>query len=258
MPIRILPILIGLAAFALLAKVGGLWVDLDRMADGDDARGGETAAYAAVVALPPSPEAILNPANGLVLGAEPLGSGQPANAVGVEDNAPAAGDPDPEDGDPEGADEGAASAEPEPVHDPFDISDEELALLQRLVKRREALEGRARELERREALLNATEARIEDKMTELKALQTLIEDLLIQHDEQEEAQLESLVKIYESMKPKQAAAIFEQLDMVVLLEVIGRMKERKSAPVLAKMNPARAKEITLELAQRREMPIARQ
>jgi len=60
------------------------------------------------------------------------------------------------------------------------------------------------------------------------------------------------------MKPKDAARIFEELDMAVLLDVIERMKERKSAPILAKMNPVRAKAITLELAQRRELPIPRE
>ena len=56
------------------------------------------------------------------------------------------------------------------------------------------------------------------------------------------------------MKPKDAARIFEELDMAVLLDVIERMKERKTAPILAQMNPRRAKAITLELAQRRGLP----
>ena len=59
------------------------------------------------------------------------------------------------------------------------------------------------------------------------------------------------MKIYENMKPKDAARIFEELDMAVLLDVIERMKERKTAPILAQMNPKRAKAITLELAKRR-------
>src|SRR3546814_17091245 len=66
-----------------------------------------------------------------------------------------------------------------------------------------------------------------------------------------EAQMQSLVKIYESMKPKDAARIFEELDMEVLLEVVERMKERKTAPILAEMNPERAKTGTPELDQRR-------
>jgi flagellar motility protein MotE (MotC chaperone) len=45
--------------------------------------------------------------------------------------------------------------------------------------------------------------------------------------------------------------------MEVLLEVVERMKERKTAPILAQMNPERAKTVTLELAQRRELPIPR-
>jgi len=60
------------------------------------------------------------------------------------------------------------------------------------------------------------------------------------------------------MKPKDAARIFEELDMEVLLEVVERMKERKTAPILAQMNPQRAKTVTLELAQRRELPVPRQ
>jgi flagellar motility protein MotE (MotC chaperone) len=56
------------------------------------------------------------------------------------------------------------------------------------------------------------------------------------------------------MKPKSAARIFEELDLDVLLPVIERMKERKIAPILAKMNAEKAKTITTELAQRRRLP----
>jgi len=142
--------------------------------------------------------------------------------------------------------------------DVFEMTDEEIELLQSLAKRREELEQRARDIDEREVLLKAAEQRIDQKITELEQLQATIEDLLVQHDEQDEAQMQSLVKIYESMKPKDAARIFEELDMEVLLEVVERMKERKTAPILAQMNPERAKEVTLELAQRRELPIPRE
>jgi flagellar motility protein MotE (MotC chaperone) len=66
--------------------------------------------------------------------------------------------------------------------------------------------------------------------------------------------MRSLVKIYENMKPKDAAKIFEQLDMGIMLEVVERMKEQKVAPILAEMNPVKARELTSELAQRRQMP----
>ena len=59
------------------------------------------------------------------------------------------------------------------------------------------------------------------------------------------------------MKPKDAARIFDELDMVVLLPVVERMKERVTAPILAKMNAAKARAITEELASRRDLPLAK-
>ena len=141
--------------------------------------------------------------------------------------------------------------------DPYEMTDEEIELLQQLGARREEIDRRHRQLEQHEALLAAAEERVNQKIAELEALRTTIEDLVVQYDEQEESQIRSLVKIYESMKPKEAARIFEQLDMAVLLEVIERMNERRIAPILAKMTPDRAKNITMELAQRGELPIER-
>ena len=65
-------------------------------------------------------------------------------------------------------------------------------------------------------------------------------------------QIKSLVKIYEGMKPDEAAAIFNELDMPILLDVIGKMSERKVALVLANMNPKRARDVTQELADKRK------
>lgn len=148
-------------------------------------------------------------------------------------------------------------AETKGPRDPFSLTDEEINLLQSLSERREEIEQRGRALEQREVLLKAAESRIDEKVAELEALRKSIEGLLEEHDEETEAQMKSLVKIYEAMKPKDAARIFEQLDLTVLLDVIERMKERKTAPILAKMDPERAKNITLELAQRRTLPIAK-
>ena len=70
----------------------------------------------------------------------------------------------------------------------------------------------------------------------------------------EDKELKNLVLIYEKMKPKEAARIFDQLEMNVLLKVIDRMKSTKTAPVLAAMAPQRAKELTMRIAERRPMP----
>jgi flagellar motility protein MotE (MotC chaperone) len=130
----------------------------------------------------------------------------------------------------------------------------EVEVLQQLSERREALQTRSRGLDLREKVLAATEKRIDEKISSLKTLEGRIEKLLRQHDDETERQLKSLVKVYEAMKPKDAARIFEQLEMDILLDVTERMKETKMAPVLAAMDPEKAKSLTVELATRRRLP----
>jgi len=143
------------------------------------------------------------------------------------------------------------SAQP-PVQEEF--SRTEIEILQSLSQRREELEQYEKSLKLRETILKATEERIESKIAELSALKQDVDALLAKYNEKEEAKIRSLVKIYENMKPKDAARIFEEIDMDVLLEVVDRMSERKIAPVLAKMQAKRAKEITTELAKRKKLP----
>lgn len=152
----------------------------------------------------------------------------------------------------EDAGQGVAAIDSGALEDGF--SSEEITLLQQLASRREELDARARVLDEREALLAAAEQRIDRKVVELDALRTEIRGLLREVDEQQQAQLGSLVKIYENMKPKDAAQIFQALDMTVLLDVLERMREAKSAPILAAMSPAKAMEVTASLAERRQLP----
>ena len=193
---------------------------------------------------------------GLRLGDLWQGLSRTALAQGGQDQAVSSPTPvgEPERGGQPPAETAAKPAGPQPI-DPFSLTDSEIELLQKLAARREQIEMRALEIERRAALLSAAETRIEDRIAELKALQGRIEALLQLRDEQEEAQLRSLVKIYQNMKPKDAARIFEELEMPVLLEVIDRMSERKSAPILAKMKPSKAKSVTVQLAERHKVPL---
>jgi len=144
----------------------------------------------------------------------------------------------------------APTQSPAPIYPGFTSS--ELGVLQKLAARREELASRAESIERRESLLKAAELRIDQKLKTMKSLQAKLEELITAREQQDETQIQSLVKIYENMKPKDAARIFEELDMNTLIEVARRMKERKLAPVLAKVEPTRAKQITETLAQMQE------
>ena len=92
------------------------------------------------------------------------------------------------------------------------------------------------------------------KIAELQNLRATIDGLIKKFDAQEDNKLKSLVKIYENMKPKEAAQIFEDLEMETLLEMSERMKERKLAAIIAKMTPEKAREVTVELRRLRELP----
>ncbi len=149
---------------------------------------------------------------------------------------------------------GAATAARLARDDPTLLTQAEIDLLQQLAERRENLDSREQEMDIQSGLLKAAETRIDKKIKEFKTLQVAIAELIKTYDDEQNAKLQSLVKIYENMKPKDAARIFEELDMDTLLMVAERMKERKLAPIMAKMDPTKATEITVELSRLRQMP----
>ena len=214
---RLLPVTIFVAVLMLGVRVGDIWLAL-----GGDMRGPVGAVQAQEPAAPPKPPAA-QPFK-TDAGLPPLNPAAKVMTAAVDEHA--------------SENPGSLQAE----------------VFQRLTERREELDRRSRELDQRDALLTAAQQRIDQKVTELTELRTNIEGLLRQVDEKQTAQLESLVKIYETMKPKDAARIFEALEMPVLLDVVERMREGKSAPVLAAMDPLKAKEVTASLIERRALP----
>jgi flagellar motility protein MotE (MotC chaperone) len=130
------------------------------------------------------------------------------------------------------------------------ISASERAILERLQERRQELDTRQRELDMRENLLRATERRMEQRANELRELETRISGLEQRRDEAEQARFRGVVSMYESMRPKDAARIFDSLDMSVLIEVARAMRPPKLADVIAQMQPEQAKRLTTELARR--------
>lgn len=152
----------------------------------------------------------------------------------------------------------AAQANPPPPDDEDTraYSASEVEVLQSLSKRRDELDKRERLIGDREALLTAAGQEVDHKIAELNRLKSEIEELLGKQQTMEEERLVSLVKIYEGMKPKEAATIFNTLDLDVLLEVIGRMNERKASPILAAMDPDKARIVTIRLSEKEKLPVA--
>jgi flagellar motility protein MotE (MotC chaperone) len=153
--------------------------------------------------------------------------------------------------------EAPAGPEPDtdaaPPLDPARMTSSEIQVLRQLAARRAELEAHADRLELREALVDTAEARLLEQAKRLSRLRAEIEALVEQADQKEQARLGNLVKIYEAMKPKAAAEIFNRLEMPVLIRVVERMREAKSADVLARMDPVKARQVTAELARRGQL-----
>lgn len=124
----------------------------------------------------------------------------------------------------------------------------ERAVLESLGKRRKSLDDQEGQLDLREKLLQATEERVQKRVDELKDLEKRIESAVEEKKKQEEGEIAGLVTMYENMKPKDAARIFDRLSLPVLLKVVRQMKPRKMADILARMSPEAAERLTVAIA----------
>ena len=137
-----------------------------------------------------------------------------------------------------------------PEQNPQTVSPSERAILERLQARRQELEQRAREIEIRESLLKSAEKRIEGRVEEMKATEARITTATGQKTEEEAARFKGIITMYESMKPKDAAKVFDRLEMSVLFEIASQIAPRKMSDILGLMQPEAAERLTVELARR--------
>ena len=69
-------------------------------------------------------------------------------------------------------------------------------------------------------------------------------------DKQEADRFKGVVTMYENMKPKDAARIFDRLDLKILIDVSTAINPRQMSSILAQMAPESAERLTVELANR--------
>jgi flagellar motility protein MotE (MotC chaperone) len=244
--VRILPLLIVVASFAFVVRVGDAALQVKSLSG---------AAYAEE----PKPAE------------EPAAKEEKTAAKEEEASAPAVPDkpdvkvpemPDvatKEQAPEEDADKAKTGEEPkrdwqDAIDSDIDYSNIRKEVYEDLLGRRQQIEEKEKQLSEREALLEAAQKELDKKYQELTSVRNEIQDLLSKQSEEEKARIASLVKIYEGMKPKDAARIFNTLDTDVLLDVVSKMSERKSAPVIASMEADRARTLTTLLAEQKKLP----
>jgi len=130
------------------------------------------------------------------------------------------------------------------------VSASERAILERLQSRRQEIEARQREIDIRESLLKSAEKRIEGKVEEMKAVESRISATQAEQKAAEAQRLKGLVTMYEGMKPKDAARVFDRLEMSVLIEIASAIAPRKMSDILGLMSSEAAERLTVEMARR--------
>ena len=149
---------------------------------------------------------------------------------------------------------GEAEMEQEDALSEEALSPTEQAVLRRLRERRTELDTREQELELRMALVEAAEARLSERIASLEQLEAQVQALVEQKNGQRDEQFTALVSMYENMKSTDAAAVFNTLNMDVLLRLAINMNPRKMSPIMADMQTDRAQELTVRMATARVEP----
>lgn len=126
----------------------------------------------------------------------------------------------------------------------------ERELIERLGERREQIDARQRELDMREKLLETAERKLDGRVGELKAVEDKLEGKKDDKDSGETQGLKKLVIMYENMKPKDAARVFDRLPSDVLVPMVLQMNPRKMSEVMASMSAEAAEKLTVALAVR--------
>ncbi|HEV7228583.1 MotE family protein [Brevundimonas sp.] len=130
------------------------------------------------------------------------------------------------------------------------ISPAELRVISSLGDRRKELDARDADFATMLPLLAAAEQKLAEQTAELEKVKGEVEGLLGQVDEKAKAETDRLVAVYSAMRPREAAAVFSQLDDSVLLPVAAAMRPRTLAAIMAQMPPAQARALTEKLAAR--------
>lgn len=126
-------------------------------------------------------------------------------------------------------------------------SPSERAIQERLADRREELARRSRDIEAREKIVEEAERRIDTKAEDARLADERAGTTNTPAAKQASA-LKGLVVMYETMKPKDAARVFDRLPEDVLVPVVRNIAPRKMAEILAAMSSESAQKLTIALA----------
>jgi len=125
--------------------------------------------------------------------------------------------------------------------------DAEKSLLGVLNRKEKELASREDEIEIKEERLNVIREDIEARIKELRKEHDEIAALVRKIDEINDQRIKRIVKIYESMKPEEAASRVEKLDEEMAVMILASMSERKAAKILSFVDVAKSVRLSQSL-----------
>ncbi|EEX09221.1 conserved hypothetical protein [Ruegeria lacuscaerulensis ITI-1157] len=123
-------------------------------------------------------------------------------------------------------------------------------LLSELLRREEAVRQQEENLRDKERALAIAEQAVAARLAELQAAEESLRATLAIADQAAEADLARLTEVYQNMKPKDAAALFETMDPVFAAGFLSRMPPEAAAGIMAGMQPDAAYTISVVIAGR--------
>ncbi|GBQ24647.1 hypothetical protein AA12717_1847 [Gluconacetobacter sacchari DSM 12717] len=146
-----------------------------------------------------------------------------------------------------GAEAAATAATPGQGTDP-EVTKAETALIRNIVARQSTFDTEQKSLEEQKRIIDAAQSALNEKMRDLDSTMAALAERQAAHRETMSAETDRLVRIYEEMPPKEAAAVFNIMDIHVLVSVANRMNPRKISAVMGYMMPERVNIVSQYMA----------
>jgi|GEM_PF-587547 flagellar motility protein MotE (MotC chaperone) len=128
------------------------------------------------------------------------------------------------------------------------VNPETFRMIETIEKKNRELKRREEELRIKELRIKAIEAKVSKDLDKIeKGISESKQQLEIQ-DEKIKNNVESLIKVYSSMKPEEAASLIEAIDDDLALRIVAGMKSKIAGKVLSKLDVKVAKRISETLA----------
>jgi flagellar motility protein MotE (MotC chaperone) len=125
-------------------------------------------------------------------------------------------------------------------------------LIADLRERESGLERKERELAERERSIGELEDQIEERVSELEAMREALEKRIKAWNAKGGDRVARLAKVYSEMPPAKVAPLLQGLDDDLATSILAKMKQKKSAAILAQLPRANA----LRLSRRLARPLA--